>query len=214
MWGLGYVPIKIYIAVLCDVFLMYVNGIVSHYFFHGASVFKFIHTVWYVHLNRSFWLLVSACNPLFYFFLFWDGHPACLWLLDTIKKIIHWIPLYLHLYNAVWALLWNTDPRVALLDDWACASSTWLSASFSPPEELCRSVLLPTGHEESMYPHPCQHLALRSFLIVVSLIGIKGDVIVLVSMITPEFEHLYRCLWAFWVFLLYKLPVDVFYPLF
>lgn len=130
------------------------------------------------------------------------------------KKIIHWIPLYLHLYNAVWALLWNTDPRVALLDDWACASSTWLSASFSPPEELCRSVLLPTGHEESMYPHPCQHLALRSFLIVVSLIGIKGDVIVLVSMITPEFEHLYRCLWAFWVFLLYKLPVDVFYPLF
>lgn len=140
MWGfLGMCPWKIYPIVLCDVFVMYVNGIMLNLITFSIEHLLNPFTLLHVHLNCSLKCLAMVSNPLFSFFLFQQWASS---LPDSLppQEVTHRTALYLSLYKAVWALPWNTDLRVALL----AIGHTWPSAGFLFPR-VATPAALPTG---------------------------------------------------------------------
>ena len=113
------------------------------------------------------------------------------------------------LCKTVWALLWITDPRAALLGYGA-------RVLFLPDREL---IFSSPEHYVTLFSWPshtrvqgthilCQQLAWFSFLII-GLTGIKCHLTVLTSMMTMNCS-IFSDAVSFWDFLFYKLPGDVF----
>lgn len=97
------------------------------------------------------------------------------------------------LCKTVWALLWITDPRAALLGYRArVLFLLHRELIFSSPEHYVTLFSWPS-HTRVQGTHVlCQQLAWFSFLII-GLTGIKCHFTVLTSMMTSELQHLFRC---------------------
>lgn len=148
-----------------------------------------------MHLNWPFKLLALGLQPCVFFLSLPGMDIQLAWLFVTTKRI-HWTPLSLPLYKAVRALLWNilaTQEKHCEAPGHVCCISL-TNAGFLLPRRAMpfHSLAHRTRGSHLLTP------LLFSFLIVVSLIGKKCYLIVSISMITNEFEHLFS-LWAFGV---------------
>ena len=119
------------------------SGILSHCFFTEHLFLNSFTAVYAPNCSFSLWAMV--CNPTFYFFLSWDGHPACL---------CHHKKYTGHSCTCPFIKLCDPFFEIQTWEQhfWATGHVPLQRAAFLPPEELCPSSLLPEGREEPQVP--------------------------------------------------------------
>ena len=92
-------PWKIYTIVLCDVFVMYVNGTMLNFITFSIEHLLNPFTLLRAHLNCSLECLAKVSSPVFFFFLFQQWASS---LPDPLPpQETNRTALYLSLYKAV-----------------------------------------------------------------------------------------------------------------